>query len=712
MKLKSWIKNLFKPQFYLGRTMYFVPVNCGQNIPVGLESFQSYMPFPSVRRAAVCFCWMLFLAIPAAVFAQTNYYAADGTEYAIVGSLPGDQIYPDVALNTNGGYVVWQDNVTDPVGEGISAMQVNSTLSGSGDVFQVNTASTNNQQDAHVTSLKRGGAAFVWEGGPNSNQRIYARFLNASNVWTTATNISVSTYTNWFQRDPAIATLSNGDVVIVWTSFDRVSSNSMLDVYGQLLSTNGALLGTNFLINQTTAYNQRNPAVAALNNGGFVVAWVSEQQRTVGVTNSVDSSAGSMQLPSADIYSRLFALSGTNPVASTGEILVNTNYNPFLDAPNYNPCARPAIATASDGSYLVAWCAEDMADPTNGWDIYERSFTNSSGGIANLVNTHTYGDQYAPRVSVIGSDYLVIWTSLGQDGSREGVYGQFIHEGDAPVNGEFLVNTTTLGQQMQPAVASDGYAQFLAVWTSFTFGPSGFDLFAQRYVNTEAVLEPMPAPFVCVPFVLSNNIYQPELMVSWAPVQGLSVSNYLVYVDGEGTNMAALTGNQWIMTKANGLSTNSTHSFALEYLTTAGFTSPISPSTSGTTWSGLNWGGIPYEWMAEYFGGYYGGTYHTNFWPSPNSLVATGGPTLLQVFLTGGNPFNPSTWLETSLVKTAKGMYLDWNTQPGMTYQVQVTTDFRTWSNVGGPRFEAGTSDSIFVGNGTAGYYRVELLWQ
>src|SRR5579871_2748414 len=36
--------------------------------------------------------------------AQTNYYHANGTEYAIAGSLPGDQVYPDVAISTTGGY--------------------------------------------------------------------------------------------------------------------------------------------------------------------------------------------------------------------------------------------------------------------------------------------------------------------------------------------------------------------------------------------------------------------------------------------------------------------------------------------------------------------------------------------------------------------------------------------------------------------------------
>jgi hypothetical protein len=57
-------------------------------------------------------------------------------------------------------------------------------------------------------------------------------------------------------------------------------------------------------------------------------------------------------------------------------------------------------------------------------------------------------------------------------------------------------------------------------------------------------------------------------------------------------------------------------------------------------------------------------------------------------------------------------MYLSWNTQPGLTYQVQVTTNFTSWSNLGSPRFAADVSDSIFVGGGTAGYYRVLLLRQ
>jgi hypothetical protein len=47
-----------------------------------------------------------------------------------------------------------------------------------------------------------------------------------------------------------------------------------------------------------------------------------------------------------------------------------------------------------------------------------------------------------------------------------------------------------------------------------------------------------------------------------------------------------------------------------------------------------------------------------------------------------------------------------------LTYQVQVSTNLSAWSNLGTPRFAAGTSDSIYVGGSPAGYYRVQVLQQ
>ena len=547
--------------------------------------------------------------------------------------------------------------------------------------------------------LKNGGAAFVWQGGQPGHQHIYTRFLTPTNTFLTTNDVLVNTFTNNFQINPAAAVLNNSNVVFVWASYDQAGTNTLQDVYGQIFSPAGQKVGGEFRVNQFTNFNQRTPAVAALAGGGFVLAWVSEQQRQTVVTNASYIGITNVVVPSVDIYARLFQ---SNGAAAGNEFLVNTDNN---------PCANPAAAAATDGSFIIAWTARDLANPNNSLDVHARTFTGAGvGGSVFYVNTYLYGDQYVPRIAALGLDYLVAWTSLGQDGSREGVYGQFIHSDGSRVGGEFRVNTTTVGQQMQPAVAADGVNQFLAVWTSFTGYPNTFDLFAQRFLNAADLLSPMSAPFVWVPFVASNGVYQPQLVVSWPTLPGLSVANFEIYVDASNAPMAVVVTNQWTMTAANGLTTSSVHSFQLDYVTTGGLRSPLSASASGKTWSGLNWGGIPYEWMAQYFGGYSNGSYHTNFWPAAGAPLTAGGPSLTNIFLGGGNPLDSTTWLQTALTQTAQGMFLGWNTQPGATYQVQTTTNFSNWSNVGSPRFAAGTTDSIYVGGTAVGYYRVVLL--
>src|SRR5437870_7239510 len=87
----------------------------------------------------------LFAGIATAVLAE-NTYAPQGGEYPIAGYLPGDQVYPQITLGTNGGYVVWQDNATDGDGFGISARRINSNLSGSFGVFRVNEQAAGDQE--------------------------------------------------------------------------------------------------------------------------------------------------------------------------------------------------------------------------------------------------------------------------------------------------------------------------------------------------------------------------------------------------------------------------------------------------------------------------------------------------------------------------------------------------------------------------------------
>lgn len=633
--------------------------------------------------------WVLCLVsvlVPAVSWAQGNY-AVEGGEYNVAGALPGDQVFPRVSIKPTGGYLVWQDNRTDGAGLGVSALKLDSSLSSTFSPFKVNQTDAFDQERPSVTMLNNGGAAFVWEGGRQGFQHVYARFLTPAGTWATS-EIMVNSPTNVFQRESSVATLTNGNVVVTWSSFNQVSSNSLRDVYFQVLTPAGAKVGGETRVNQFTTYNQRSAAVAPLSDGRFVVVWISEQQNAAFAT-AVDFLNGTapnqIGRASVDVYGRLFDQAGS-PLGN--EFLINTSTN---------VCAEPAVAAAVDGGFGVAWMEKMLSNVSNSWDIVFRPFSaNALGGSSRVVNTWTYGDQLAPELAAMGTDYLVVWTSMGQDGSREGVFGQFLRADGTALYSEFRANSTVLSQQIQPVVASDGVERFLTVWTSYTAGANSFDLFAQRFVNTNA---PLPAPGAPIVTVVSSN----ALTVSWPAVQGLAVTNYEVFADGATTATAATSDTFW---KATGLAPASTHSYRLAYVVADGRRSPLSAATTNTTYGALwYFDQIPQEWMTSYFGPQFW------TWPNPNLDSDGDGASNHDEFLAGTDPTSAASVLKVRLQHTPQGLFLKWPTQVGLIYQVQkVVLPGGGWSNVGGLRFASGTEDSLYVGGSSSAFYRVVRL--
>src|SRR5581483_4255154 len=90
----------------------------------GVEHFMS----PLQRVCFTLGVTGLVAAVPVPSFAQSGYLT-NGAEYAPAGNLPGDQIHPALALTPGGGWIVWDDNITDTDGQGISAQLLDSTFS-------------------------------------------------------------------------------------------------------------------------------------------------------------------------------------------------------------------------------------------------------------------------------------------------------------------------------------------------------------------------------------------------------------------------------------------------------------------------------------------------------------------------------------------------------------------------------------------------------
>jgi hypothetical protein len=621
------------------------------------------MPLPlssALKRLGAC---GLLSLLPGIVLGQGNF-AAQGQEYPIAGLLRGSQVFPNIALKATGGYLIWQDNATDGEGSGVSARRLDANLTAGFGAFRVNEQGAGDQENAKVSLLNNGGAVFVWQGGSSGSQDIFARIVGSSGTFLTG-DIRVNTFTLEQQMTPAVATLAGGDVLIVWSSYAQ--DGSMQGVFGQRFSPSGQKIGAEFQVNQYASFNQRTPSVAGLKDGGFVVAWVSEQRR---FQNSID------------IYARVFGSGG----ATGNELLVNTTTN---------ICANPIVEDLPTGGFVAAWSQRDIGVRENEWDVFMRSFAaNAQPTTAAIkINTHVGGSHFAPQVAAADGNSLVVWTSVGQDGSREGVFGRLMGLDGTPGSAEFQVNTQTASQQMHPTVGSDGAGRFAVVWASYAGSASSFDLFAQRY--SALVIRPA-APFVSA---LSSS----RLSVTWPSAEAANLAGYELYLDGS-AEAIAVSGNLF---SVGSLAPSSTHSFRLTYRYVDGGRSPLSESVSGTTFaSDENLNGLPDDWEAAHWGN------DSSKWPDPRNDDDGDFASNLQEFLAGTNPREARSVLSTSIRPTEQGNFLQWNTQAGFVYQVQTKRELTAdWVDLGAPRFAAGASDSMLIeGSDNPAYYRVKRL--
>lgn len=601
----------------------------------------------------------------ATVTGATTGVTPSGGEYRILSSITGDQLLPQLSFNATGGYLVTQDNSIDGSGLGIRGRRFSSDLSGDRFTFQVNSNGKADQQNARVAVQGDGGAVFVWESSEATGHRVYIRFMDPTKIFR-STDVPVSTLVIGSQSTPAVAVLTDGTVVAVWSELNR--DGSMQGIFGQRFSGTGSRIGESFQINQVSALNQRNPVIAPLSNGNFVVAWVSEEARTA---------------DSIDVYARVF---DRNAQPQNSEFRLNEGEN---------ICANPYLA-ATSGGFRAAWSSRALKVDLNSWDVATRSFglTGAAQGPTEIANTTTKGDQFSPRVSSIGNRDMIVWTSYGQDGADEGVYARVANFPSGFEGDEFRVNTTTRSKQMQPAITAVDSSRFVVAWTSFGGGITSFDLWAQQY--TLDVEQTLPQP--SAPFVSAGD--QHTLIVSWGEMGAQNVAEYLIYVDGSTTpivgqdGLAIVSNLQWLP--------QSTHTVQLAYRLGDGRVSPASASVSCTTWGAdLNGDGVPDDWQSFNWG-------KPINWPNPALDSDGDGASNLAEFLAGTDPTNPDSVLKVVISTREQGPYVEWTTEPGSVYQLQISSDLKTWQNVGTQRFASSTSDAIPASQpGQGQYYRV-----
>jgi hypothetical protein len=141
----------------------------------------------------------------------------------------------------------------------------------------------------------------------------------------------------------------------------------------------------------------------------------------------------------------------------------------------------PSVAALDNGGFIVAWQSQNQ--DTSGLGVYAQRFTaaGTRSGANTRVNTTIVNDQGAPSAAAFSDGGVIIaWTSNLQDGSGQGIYAQAFTDAGVKANVEFRGNTTTAGNQTQPAAAAFASGACIIVWTSANDGASQ-GVFTQRF---------------------------------------------------------------------------------------------------------------------------------------------------------------------------------------------------------------------------------------
>ncbi len=389
---------------------------------------------------------------PASTTTRIKVSAARGPEFKINVETAGAQQYPSIAKTKNGYVVVWASRDQDGSGYGVYGQRYNANGVALGATdLPISTTTTGNQTMPKVAGLTSGKFVAVWQsdGQDGSGMGIYARSFTAAGAGSA--EFKVNKTSAGAQTQPAIAALEDGGFVVVWTS-DRQDGSST-GIYAQRYNAAAKAVGVEFKVNTTTSGAQSAPAVAGLDGGGFVVMWQSADANGLGIFGQRYSATGV-------VAGKQFAVNKTTA----------------------DDQSLPSVAGLSGGGFVAAW-QSDVQDG-DGLGVFARRFDANGKAAGNdlRVNTTTADDQWQPQVSAFGDGgYVVVWTSQGQDGAGKGVYAQVYDAAGAKADVEFLVNTRTAKDQWQPAVAAGAAGNFTAVWTSRDQDGSLEGVYGQRF---------------------------------------------------------------------------------------------------------------------------------------------------------------------------------------------------------------------------------------
>lgn len=247
----------------------------------------------------------------------------------------------------------------------------------------------------------------VWEDvADNNNRDIYGQFISPSGGLVRAPFAISSAPGNQLLDGFNHLYFDGSNYFVVWR--DERNGQFERDVYGQLVTPSGTLLGSEIPI-AIEANMQLEPAVG-FDGTNFLVAYLGKR-------------AGQTEL--YDTYGKFISRTGVPGSA-------------FLISQNPSPRFNPTSLAFDGTNYMVVWARDTDLGPNfpnqAGWDVYGRLVTRSGSVIGNELPIATGpGGQPFATIIFAGNSYLASWVE-DSDGRFN---NRFFNRSGLPITAEF-----------------------------------------------------------------------------------------------------------------------------------------------------------------------------------------------------------------------------------------------------------------------------------
>ena len=413
--------------------------------------------------------------------------------------------------------------------------------------FVVNTQKDRDQAQPDFTALEDGRFVAVWlsdQGGPR--YEVHGQLFNGDGT-PFGSEFTLNAPTENSPSGPKVAALGNDQFVATW--YVKTSGDDW-NIVGRTFSADGSPAGGEFTVNSTTEGFQAEPDIAVLEGGRFAVTWYSVTDEAgaearVRVFNADGSAGPDFAAPLGSTWAggrpAILALrDGQFVVAWTS---FNNTRSPEVQARMFHADGSPAdddftingsghdvqalprMAALADGGFVVTWTSQESADA--GFDIRARIYhaDGTPVGADFLVNTTQMGYQAVPDVVKLSDGRFVItWESLEGDPANYDIRGRLFDPDGTPQGNDFLVNATTAGDQYQQSAAALDGNRIISGWQSRETANGDFDIRA-----------------VILPFDSDNT---PPVIVAPGDADGLPVTIMMAENTAEVATIEAIDADQ------------------------------------------------------------------------------------------------------------------------------------------------------------------------